>query len=163
MLTALYITLTVATFFIMEFMAWFTHKFVMHGFMWYFHRDHHVPAPGFFEKNDVFFLIFALPSSLLMFFGSFSDIDFRFFIGLGILLYGICYFLVHDVFIHRRFNWLRNARGIYWTAIRRAHKMHHKHIGKEQGECFGMLIVPVKYFKEAFQAHRQPQDNRQGQ
>ena len=30
---------------------------------------------------------------------------------------------------------------------RRAHKMHHKHLGKKDSECFGMLIVPFKYFK----------------
>jgi len=148
-----YTLLVVATFFFMEFMAWFTHKFVMHGFMWYFHRDHHRPESGFFEKNDVFFLIFAVPSCLLMYTGARNGIDFRFFIGLGILLYGICYFLVHDVFIHQRFNWLRNAKGIYWTAIRRAHKMHHKHLGKEEGECFGMLIVPFTYFKQAIAHH----------
>jgi len=28
--------------------------------------------------------------------------------------------------------------------------MHHKHTGKEDGECFGMLWVPMKYYKEAF-------------
>jgi beta-carotene 3-hydroxylase len=26
--------------------------------------------------------------------------------------------------------------------------MHHKHSGKEDGECFGMLLVPFKYFKD---------------
>jgi beta-carotene 3-hydroxylase len=26
--------------------------------------------------------------------------------------------------------------------------MHHKHLDKEDGECFGMLMVPFKYFKE---------------
>jgi beta-carotene 3-hydroxylase len=34
-------------------------------------------------------------------------------------------------------------------AIRKAHKVHHKHLGKEDGECFGMLIVPLKYYQEA--------------
>ena len=37
-----------ATFFGMEFMAWATHKFVMHGKMWHFHKDHHQVEPGFF-------------------------------------------------------------------------------------------------------------------
>ena len=68
-------------------------------------------------------------------------------IGLGILLYGICYFIVHDIFIHQRFKLLRNANSVYARAIRKGHKMHHKHIGKEDGECFGMLWVPLKYFK----------------
>ena len=138
-----------STFFFMEFMAWFTHKYVMHGFMWYFHEDHHQPLPGFFEKNDTFFLIYAIPSSLLIFFGAQSQFDFRFYIGIGILLYGICYFLVHDVLIHQRFNWFSRTDNIYFRAIRKAHKVHHKHLYKPDGECFGMLLVPMKYFREA--------------
>lgn len=145
----LYITATLIAFFGMEFMAWFTHRFVMHGFMWYFHRDHHQPEKGFFEKNDVFFLIYAVPSCLLMVFGSLAHFDVRFYFGLGILLYGICYFLVHDVLIHQRFDWFKRTDNIYFRAIRKAHKVHHKHLGKEKGECFGMLVVPRRYFREA--------------
>ncbi len=49
-------------FFMMEAVTWLTHKFVMHGFLWYLHEDHHQKQPGFFEKNDAFFVIFAIPS-----------------------------------------------------------------------------------------------------
>ena len=73
------ILIVIATFCAMEFMAWSTHKFVMHGFMWYFHEDHHVPHSKTFERNDVFFLIYALPSWLLMMFGAMAKFDFRFY------------------------------------------------------------------------------------
>tara|TARA_R110001592_G_scaffold307299_3_gene581076 strand:+ start:109336 stop:109794 length:459 start_codon:yes stop_codon:yes gene_type:complete len=136
-------------FVIMEFMAWFTHKYVMHGFMWYFHKDHHQVEPGFFEKNDAFFVIYAIPSASLMIFGSLAGYDWRFFAGLGILFYGICYFLVHDVLIHRRFKWFDKTDNFYFRAIRKAHKVHHKNIYKPDGKCFGMLLVPKKYFVEA--------------
>jgi beta-carotene 3-hydroxylase len=141
--------IVVATFFFMEFMAWFTHKYVMHGFMWDFHRDHHVPEKGFFERNDVFFLIFAIPSWLFIMFGMMNGNDFRLWIGVGIALYGIAYFLVHDIFIHQRFKLFRNTNNAYLKALRRAHKTHHKHLGKSKGECFGMLVVPYKFIKEA--------------
>jgi beta-carotene 3-hydroxylase len=75
--------------------------------------------------------------------------DFRIWIGSGIALYGIAYFLVHDVFIHQRFKWFRTSESAYMLAIRRAHKVHHKHLTKEDGECFGMLFVPRKYLREA--------------
>ncbi len=140
--------ITLATFVFMEFMAWFTHKFVMHGFLWYLHRDHHQGHEGFFEKNDSFFLIFAVPSAYCFVTGIMNN-DFRLFIGIGIALYGFAYFLVHDVIIHQRFKWLRNLDNDYIKAIRRAHKIHHKHLGKEHGENFGMLVVPQKYFREA--------------
>jgi beta-carotene 3-hydroxylase len=139
----------VATFFIMEFVAWFTHKYVMHGLLWVLHKDHHQPEPGFFEKNDAFFLIFAIPSAILMFLGVMNGFDVRLFIGIGIAAYGLAYFLVHDIFIHQRFRLFRRTNNIYMRALRKAHKVHHKHLGKEEGECFGMLLVPMKYFWEA--------------
>ena len=67
----------------------------------------------------------------------------------GIFAYGLTYFLVHDIFIHQRFKLFRNANNKYARALRRAHKMHHKHIGKNQGECFGMLLFPFKHYKNA--------------
>lgn len=135
--------------FIMEFMAFATHKFLMHGGMWFFHKDHHQVEPGFFEKNDVFFLIYAIPSWLCIMLGMMTDHYVPVWIGYGIALYGFTYFMIHDVYIHRRFKWLRDIDHPYFMAIRKAHKVHHKHLGKEHGECFGMLIVPRKYYIEA--------------
>ena len=143
------VLITLATYVAMEGITWCTHKFVMHGLMWYFHEDHHQPRGRFFEKNDAFFLIFAVPSCLLIVFGSMEAFDWRFFVGLGIMFYGFSYFLVHDVLIHRRFDWFSRTDNVYFRAIRKAHKVHHKQLGKEHGECFGMLYVPRKYFVEA--------------
>lgn len=54
----------------MECVTWLTHKYVMHGFMWYFHADHHQPKyANVFERNDIFFVIFAIPSIVLFYFG----------------------------------------------------------------------------------------------
>ncbi len=154
MMLALNIVIFVATFFFMEFMAWFTHKYVMHGFLWVLHKDHHVREEGFFEKNDAFFLIFAVPSFLCILFGALNGFDFRVWIGFGIMAYGVAYFLVHDVFIHQRFKVLRRSNNTYFQAIRKAHKVHHKYLTKEHGECFGMLIVPIKYYLQARKAKR---------
>lgn len=142
--------ISIATFFFMEFVSWFSHKYIMHGLLWNLHEDHHVRKPGFFEKNDAFFLIFAVPSACGFIFGSiYPELRFLFYMGLGILLYGIAYFFVHDVFIHQRFKWFTRTNNRYFRAIRKAHKVHHKHLGKKKGECFGMLIVPKKFWKEA--------------
>lgn len=132
----------------MEAVAWLAHKYIMHGILWIWHKDHHKKeSEGFIEHNDFFFLIFALPGIASLFFGMKNDFNFLFWIGVGITLYGLCYFLVHDIFIHQRFKILRNSNSTYLKAIRRAHKMHHKHLSKEDGECFGMLWVPFKYFQ----------------
>ena len=144
------IAITMAAFLTMEGVAWFTHKFVMHGFLWSLHRDHHKKdSYGFFERNDFFFLVFAIPGIACLFSGMNYEIQSLFFIGAGITLYGAAYFFVHDIFIHQRIKWLSKTDNNYFRAIRRAHKMHHKHLEKHDGECFGMLWVPLRYFREA--------------
>ncbi|MFT3751030.1 MAG: sterol desaturase family protein [Agriterribacter sp.] len=141
------ILLAISAFIFMECIAWLTHKYIMHGILWKLHKDHHQKDEDtFFEKNDFFFLIFAIPAMLLFIIGGIAHLSSLLWIATGITLYGAAYFLVHDVFIHQRFKWFRNTKNPYLLAIRRAHKMHHKHLGKNDGECFGMLFVPFKYY-----------------
>ena len=143
------ILITLGVFLIMECVTWLTHKYVMHGFGWFLHEDHHEPGyPHVFEKNDAFFVVFAVPSMALMYFGTYTQYTFLLAIGIGILLYGIAYFLVHDVLIHQRFSWFKRTNNWYLKGLRKAHKIHHKNMGKEDSQCFGMLFVPLKYFKE---------------
>lgn len=150
------IGIVVLTFLGMEGVAWATHKYVMHGFLWSLHRDHHKKDHyGFLERNDTFFLIFAVPSMVLFMIGAEAGLRTPWlWIGLGILIYGIAYFIVHEVFIHQRIKWLRNTRNSYFLGLRRAHKVHHKRIEQRGCECFGMLWVPLKYFREASSARR---------
>jgi len=153
----LYVLIATGAFLLMEFVAWFTHKYIMHGLLWHLHADHHKKTEGqFFEKNDYFFLIFAIPGILLFLAGTLGHLWVLFAIACGITLYGFTYFVVHDIFIHQRFSLFRNTRNVYLLALRRAHKMHHKHIDKEDGECFGMLLFPIRYLKEAYKTRRQP-------
>lgn len=148
MQTALWILVFIATFLIMEFNAWFTHKYIMHGFLWTLHRDHHhKDHKSWFERNDAFFIFYAVVSMSCWYFWSTYSLWYFLPIGIGIMAYGLAYFIVHDVFIHQRFKWLRNIDNAYARGVRRAHKIHHKHLGKNKGENFGMLIVPFKYFK----------------
>jgi beta-carotene 3-hydroxylase len=145
------ILILIATFFFMEFVAWFVHKYVMHGFLWSLHYDHHNQPKGFIQKNDTFFLIFAVPSCIFIILGAIDGFDYKSWIGFGILLYGIAYFLIHEVLIHQRLKKLRkflfgNVTNKYLKAIIKAHHSHHKYLNKNPGESYGMLIVNKKYF-----------------
>jgi beta-carotene 3-hydroxylase len=144
----IYILIAIATFLVMEGITWLTHKYVMHGFLWYLHEDHHKKTPGFFEKNDAFFIIFAIPSWLCIMLGSMQQAWWVVSIGAGIALYGFAYFLVHDVIIHQRFKLFSRSNNRYVKAIRWAHKMHHRHLDKQEGESFGMLLVAKKYWEK---------------
>ena len=111
MIFIFYIIIAIFTFLLMEIVTWLTHKYIMHGFLWYLHKDHHQPKyQHIFEKNDTFFVVFAIPSILLFYFGVKPELNFLFFIGLGILCYGITYFMVHDVLIHQRFKWFKKTK-----------------------------------------------------
>lgn len=137
------IMLVILAFWFMEFMAWFTHKYVMHGFLWVLHKDHHVHTGKRFEWNDLFALMFAIPSFVLIFNGL-PETGYGFFIGIGIALYGLAYFLFHDALVHQRINLWGNTDGInYLRAVVAAHEDHHR--GKKN---FGFLLFfPWKYFK----------------
>ncbi len=142
----LFLIIMLTMFTAMEGATWLTHKYVMHGFLWYLHKDHHKKGPGALEKNDAFFLIFSVPSILCIFFGTFGDKFWLAAIGAGIAMYGFAYFFVHDVIIHQRIKLFTRSDNLYVRSIRWAHKMHHKHLEKEDGESFGMLLVAKKYW-----------------
>ena len=120
----------------------------MHGFLWIWHKDHHKKDhDSWFERNDLFFIFYAVVSMTLVIlwgeYGFWAGLP----MALGIFTYGMSYFIVHDIFIHQRFKILRTTNSKYAKGLRRAHKIHHKSIHKGGGECFGMLWVPMKYFK----------------
>jgi beta-carotene 3-hydroxylase len=134
-----------ATYFAMEGVAWATHKYVMHGFLWVLHESHHKPRHGIFERNDFFFLFYASIAMVLMYFG-WEQMDYRFWMGLGVTAYGFTYFMLHDVFIHRRGKWLDKLDNRYFRAMRKAHKVHHKKLGKGDGEEFGLLLFNRRHW-----------------
>ena len=143
--------ITLAAVFGMEFVAWFAHKFLMHGPLWSWHEDHHKPemkAGQFFEKNDRFFLVFATPGIACIMAGTFTSYSGLFYVGLGITIYGLIYFLIHDVYIHRRFKWFRQLDSQYSRAVLRAHGAHHAKHTKEDCESFGLLVFSLRYFKK---------------
>jgi beta-carotene 3-hydroxylase len=88
--------------------------------------------------------MFAIPSIILCVLGSIDGIDYNFWIGIGIALYGLTYFLLHDTLVHERTTLLRNVSNAYFRAVVSAHNDHH--IGKKN---YGfVLIFPWKYFRK---------------
>lgn len=136
----------ISTFLFMEGVAWFTHKYVMHGFLWSLHKSHHSERHGPFELNDLFGVFFACIAIVLIYFG-FDELNYLFWIGLGITAYGFAYFIFHDVIVHRRVKIKFFTENTYLKKIIRAHKIHHKYPTKENAESFGFLYIARKYRK----------------
>ncbi len=130
----------------MEWIAHVMHKYVMHGFLWSLHKSHHQKSRGFFEKNDFYFLIFATPGIALIITGVNAGFDWKFFLGLGIALYGFTYLIVHDILIHQRIKWFTRWDNRYIKALRKAHKAHHADVSKDAAVSYGMLWVDKQYF-----------------
>ncbi|MFL7809748.1 MAG: sterol desaturase family protein [Anaerolineae bacterium] len=129
----------------MEYVAWLTHKYVMHGFLWVLHEDHHRPRHRGLQKNDLFAVFFSLISIGLILPGAIYRVWPLVSAGLGMALYGVGYVLFHDVLFHRRIRGVRlKARGAYLQRIVRAHRLHHQNSGKEGGISFGFLYAPKR-------------------
>lgn len=137
--------IVIATVLAMEGVAWASHKYVMHGFAWGWHRDHHEPHDKVLEKNDLFGLVgaaisisfFAVGSPMIMGQGAWWPGTW---LGLGVLFYGVIYTLVHDGLVHQRwFRWV--PRRGYAKRLVQAHKLHHATTSKEGGVSFGFVLA----------------------
>ena len=137
--------IVIASVLAMELIAWSSHKYIMHGWGWGWHRDHHEPHDNAFEKNDLYGVVgaamsismFAVGSPLVM--GSSAWWPGTW-IGLGILFYGIIYTLVHDGLVHQR--WFRYVpKKGYAKRLVQAHKLHHATESKEGGVSFGFVFA----------------------
>jgi len=141
--------IVVGTFFFMEGVAWFTHKYIMHGFLWSWHRSHHKVHDHPLEMNDLFAVVFSIPSILTIYFGysNYDGLWWLLYVGIGILCYGVFYFIFHDIIVHRRIKIPFKAKSKYMKRIMSAHYVHHEKHSKEGAEAFGFLYAPKKYEK----------------
>ncbi len=125
----------------MEVVAYLTHRFLMHGPLWFLHRSHHVPHTGTFEWNDLFGVFFAIPSILFIRAGV-RDASWMLPVGLGMTAYGVIYFVFHDVVVHRRVKLGLVPQWRYLRRIIMAHLIHHKTHGRDGAQSFGFLYAP---------------------
>ena len=120
----------------MELISYLIHRFIYHKILWAIHKSHHSPRTGPFELNDVFPLIFAALSVVLMALGlrqeGASDLLAT---SIGIMAYGSIYFIVHDLYVHRRVKAIR-LRIPLLLPLKKAHAIHHRY-GEEP---YGLLF-----------------------
>ena len=136
--------LFVATIAFMEGFAYVMHRWVMHGRLgWILHESHHRPRTGMFELNDLYGVIFALPSIWLIWMGVEESWGWpATAIGAGIAGYGAIYFGFHDVIVHRRIEHRIVPRSDYFKRIVQAHRIHHIVESREGTVSFGFLTAP---------------------
>ena len=127
----------------MEGFAYVTHRWVMHGAGWFLHESHHRPRSGNWELNDLYAVIFAIPSIVLILGG--VQLGWWWgctWIGLGIAAYGAIYFGFHDVIVHRRIPTRYLPKSRYMKRIVQAHRLHHVVETRRGTVSFGFLWAP---------------------
>ncbi len=127
----------------MELFAYVMHRWVMHGPGWFLHASHHRPRTGRFEWNDLYGVIFAVPSIILLLGGvQLGWWPGWAWIGAGIAAYGAIYFGFHDVIVHERVRTRYLPKSSYMKRIVQAHRLHHA-VGTKHGTVsFGFLWAP---------------------
>jgi beta-carotene 3-hydroxylase len=149
LLNAFIVVLTIV---LMEVYSIVVHKYVMHGFGWRWHRSHHEPRTGWFEKNDLYAVVFAGVATALIWFGAEGAWPLRW-IGVGMTAYGFLYFVAHDGLVHQRWPFRYTPRSGYLKRLVQAHRMHHAVAGKDGAVSFGFLYAPpVAKLKQALHA-----------
>ncbi|MBN3521288.1 sterol desaturase family protein [Algoriphagus lutimaris] len=141
------IVFTLVGFGLMELSGWAIHKYLMHGPLWMIHKTHHQPSKFAFELNDLFSVLFGSIAIVLIIVGL-KEFDYRFWMGVGISLYGFLYFILHDILIHRRIKWFQKPKSKFLKALFRAHQAHHRTNKKDDAVSFGLFLVPKEYYKE---------------
>lgn len=131
----------VATVLVMEVVATLTHRYVMHGPGWGWHRSHHEPDDHLLEKNDLYAVLFAaLAIGLILFAPGVGGLFY--WMGVGMAVYGALYFFVHDGLVHQRWPFRYVPRRGYLKRLVQAHRLHHAVEGREGSVSFGFLYAP---------------------
>lgn len=147
----LYILIAAATFLFWEFVAWFSHKYIMHGLLWTWHKSHHTVHDHSLERNDLFALVFSLPCIGILYYATLVNYNpYLIAVGIGIFCYGAFYFIFHDIIVHQRIHWRPAKKSKYLQRIINAHYVHHSKHSKKGCEAFGFLIAPKKYEPKNF-------------
>lgn len=129
-----------------EVVAWFMHRYVMHGFLWVLHEDHHRTSGHRLQKNDLFAIFFAGVSFVLIYFGLRSGTVLMASAGFGVALYGVGYVAFHDFMFHKRIRGLSfKPKSSYMKRIINAHRIHHGTITKHDAESFSFLWAPRRF------------------
>jgi beta-carotene 3-hydroxylase len=148
--------IAIGSFVVMEPITALTHRYVMHGVARMVHRSHHTQTRSVhgFEANDAFPVVFGgvVMAGLAI---GFNVPGWSFLVpmGVGVTAYGVCYALVHDVYIHRRVPVVGQRRSRVLDRLDAAHQLHHRHNGAPYG-----MLMPVSGRRSGSRPSQRPDE-----
>lgn len=135
------LAIIVATVIAMEGVAWVVHRYIMHGPLgWGWHESHHTHTAGLFETNDLYAVVFSVLSGVLFVVGL-TVWKPAWAIGMGLAVYGLLYYFVHDGLVHQRWPFRYTPKSGYLHRLVLAHRLHHHTTGRDGAVSFGFLYA----------------------
>jgi beta-carotene 3-hydroxylase len=147
------VLLVIGTVVFMEWFAAWSHKHIMHGWGWQWHKSHHEPHDETLEKNDLYAVIFAVIAIGMFWVGNW--VWPVWWIAVGVSVYGVLYFFMHDGLVHQRWPFRYVPRKGYLKRVYQAHRLHHAVEGRDDCVSFGFV-----YAEPADVLARKLQDNK---
>lgn len=125
----------------MELWAALLHGRAWHAILWRVHRSHHRARRGRFEANDALSVLHAPIAIVAILYGCRAEVgvlrEIVFGVGVGMSVFGVAYFVVHDGLVHGRLPVAALARLPYFARVRDAHLEHHAHADGPYGLFLG--------------------------
>lgn len=149
--------LVVGTVAFMEWFAAWSHEHIMHGWGWGWHKSHHEPHDETLEENDLYAVVFGVFAVGLFVLSAF--VWPAWWIAIGISIYGVLYFFMHDGLVHQRWPFKYIPRKGYLKRVYQAHRLHHAVEGRDGCVSFGFVYAePVDKLVRKLHDNKRPFD-----
>lgn len=149
--------LVLGTVVFMEWFAAWSHEHIMHGWGWGWHKSHHEPHDEALEENDLYAVVFAVFAVGLFVLGAYFWPVW--WIAVGISIYGVLYFFMHDGLVHQRWPFKYLPRKGYLKRVYQAHRLHHAVQGRDGCVSFGFVYAePVDKLVQKLNSNKRPYD-----
>ena len=149
--------LSIGTFAVWEGVAWFSHKFIIHGLRLCWNQLHHNVHEKTSKKNNLYALVFSLPCIFILYYA--TQIHYNpYLISVASGFSVMVYFIFHDILVHQRIKWNPHKKNKYLKRMINAHYVHHSKHTKENCEAFGFLYASNKYSPNHFSLKKTRQE-----
>jgi len=136
----------------MEFVAWFTQRYFMHGLAWSFYRYNQGANRGCFEKNNWFAGFITVLAIVLLVIGIHFGRWLVISAGAGVTLYGLCNLLFYNLRFckgtPKRKLWRLSYHVPYLERISSTQRRHRGKNSTDDSVAYAILWAPKHYGKK---------------
>ncbi|MFA8449344.1 MAG: hypothetical protein ACEPOW_01480 [Bacteroidales bacterium] len=134
----------VIAFVLMEFFAYAINRHIIYGPLWYMKSRSSKKSYSKKKGNPFFAVFFSALFILCLYIGTHSYMHELVYIAIGIFIYGIMFFILQDILVHRKVRiFVFRASKLYYRVVITAYKAYKN----DPRKAFYPLIPPFKFFR----------------